>query len=93
MHKKAVDHILQAELDAYLDNVNYERTTTENYRNGHNKKTVKSSFGEAEIVVPGDRQGNFDAVLVPKGHNIIDGLEKIIITCYAKGMGVDDIRG
>ena len=69
MHKNAVEHMLEAELDAHLENVKHEPTTTGNYRNGHSKKTIKSSFGEAEITVPRDRQGSFEPVLVPKRHN------------------------
>lgn len=91
MHKKAVEHMLDAELDAHLDNEKHQRTTTGNYRNGHSKKAIKSSFGEADIQVPRDRDGSFDPVLVSKGHNIIDGLESIIISFYAKGMSVNDI--
>ena len=33
-----------------------------------------------------------EPALVPKRHNIIDGLENIIISFYAKGMSVSDIE-
>nr|WP_228452736.1 transposase [Chryseobacterium lathyri] len=42
--------------------------------------------------VPRDREGSFELTLVPKRHNIIDGLENIIISFYAKGMSVSDIE-
>lgn len=92
MHKRAVEHMLEAELDAHLDNEKHEKTKEGNYRNGHGAKKIKSSFGETEIKVPRDRSGSFEPVLVPKRHNIIDGLENIIISFYAKGMSVSDIE-
>ena len=84
MHKRAVEHMLDAELDAHLDNEKHEKTTTGNYRNGHGTKKIKSSFGESQIKVPRDREGSFEPALVPKRHNIIDGLENIIISFLLK---------
>lgn len=92
MHKRAVEHMLEAELDAHLDNQKHEKTKEGNYRNGHGIKKIKSSFGEGEIKVPRDRDGSFERALVPKKQNIIDGLENIIISFYAKGMSVSDIE-
>lgn len=92
MHKRAVEHMLEAELDAHLDNEKHENTKEGNYRNGHGAKKIKSSFGETEIKVPRDRSGSFEPALVPKRHNIIDGLENIIISFYAKGISVSDIE-
>lgn len=92
LHKKAVEHMLSAELDAHLDNEKYQKSKAGNYRNGTSTKTIKTSFGEDQIQVPRDRQGSFEPALVPKRHNIIEGLEKIIISFYAKGMSVSDIE-
>lgn len=92
MHKSAVEHMLNAELDAYLDNEKHEKTKEGNYRNGPGTKKIKSSFGESEIKVPRDRNGDFEPVLVSKRHNIIEGLENVIISFYAKRMSVSDIE-
>lgn len=92
MHKRAVEHMLEAELDVHLDNEKHQKTSNGNYRNGHGNKKIKTSFGEDEIQVPRDREGSFEPALVPKRHNIIDGLENIIISFYAKGMSVSDIE-
>lgn len=91
-HKRAVEHMLEAELDAHLNNQKHEKTIEGNYRNGHGIKKIKSSFGESEIKVPRDRDGSFEPALVPKKQNIIYGLENIIISFYAKGMSVSDIE-
>lgn len=92
MHKRAVEHMLEAELDDHLENQKHQKSIQGNYRNGHGIKTIKTSYGEDQIKVPRDREGSFDPVLVPKRHNIIDGLENIIISFYAKGMSVSDIE-
>jgi putative transposase len=78
MHKRAVEHMLEAELDAHLDNEKHQKTKDGNYRNGHNNKTIRTSFGEDIIAIPRDREGSFEPHLVPKRHNIIEGLENII---------------
>ena len=52
LHKKAVEYMLNAELDSHLDNSKHEKTANGNYRNGHGTKKIKSSFGESEIKVP-----------------------------------------
>jgi hypothetical protein len=43
-------------------------------------------------VVPRDRDASFNPVVVPKRRNMIDVLENIIISFYAKGMSVSDIQ-
>lgn len=92
MHKRAVEHMLEAELDDHLDNEKHEKSIQGNYRNGHGTKKIKTSYGEDQIKVPRDREGSFNPVLVPKRHNIIEGLENVIISLYAKGMSVSDIE-
>ena len=92
LHKKAIEQMLEAELDGHLENEKNEKSKAGNYRNGHGTKKIKTSFGEDEIQVPRDREGSFEPILVPKRHNIIEGLENIIISFYAKGMTVSDIE-
>ena len=92
LHKRTVEQMLEAELDTHLDTEKHQRTKDGNYRNGHISKKIKTSYGEEEIKVPRDREGSFEPKLVPKRKNIIDGLENIIISLYAKGMSVSDIE-
>lgn len=92
LHKRAVEQMLEAELDAHLDTEKHQRTKDGNYRNGHISKKIKTSYGEEEIKVPRDREGSFEPKLVPKRKNIIDGLENIIISLYVKGMSISDIE-
>lgn len=63
-----------------------------NYRNGHNKKTLKSKYGNIDVAIPRDRQGDFEPQLVKKREVILDGSEDLILSLYAKGMTVRDIQ-
>lgn len=65
---------------------------TENSRNGHSRKTMKTSAGEVEIAVPRDRNGEFEPRLVKKNETTLSGdIEEKIISMYAKGMTTNDI--
>jgi len=35
-----------------------------NYRNGHNKKILKSKYGNIDVAIPRDRQSSFEPQLV-----------------------------
>jgi putative transposase len=85
MHKRAVEHMLEAELDVHLDNEKHDKTANGNYRNGHGTKKIKTSFSEHEIKVPRDRDSSFNPMLVPKRENIAQGIENVFISLYAKG--------
>ncbi|WP_260160517.1 transposase [Pedobacter cryoconitis] len=58
----------------------------------HTKKKVHSDQGDLAIQVPRDRDGSFNPIIVPKRHNMIDGVEKVIVSLYAKAMSVSDIE-
>ncbi len=42
--------------------------------------------------MPRDRQGKFEPIIVSKKQTRIDGLDQKIISLYAKGMSVSDIK-
>lgn len=58
----------------------------------HTKKKVHSDQGDMAIQVPKDRDGSFNPIIVPKQHNMIDGVEKVIVSLHAKAMSVSDIE-
>ena len=92
--KEALERGLAAELSEHLG---YEKGQTSgqarsNTRNGTTKKTVISEVGAFEIEVPRDRAGSFTPRLVRKGQRRLDGLDSMIISLYAGGMTVRDIR-
>lgn len=92
LQKRGVEQLLEGELDGHLGYSKNEISQSENYRNGHVSKKIKTTDGEFEINVPRDRNGTFDPVLVPKRKTIVDGVENVIISLYAKGMSNSDIE-
>ena len=80
---------LEGELDDELGYTKYDYRNKdgENSRNGYSKKTLKTSFGETEIKVPRDRDGEFEPQLVKKNQTTLTGdIEEKILSMYAKGM-------
>ena len=86
---------LQSELDEELGYDRYDQSekTTENSRNGYSRKTLRTSFGDAEIAIPRDRKGEFDPQILKKNQtSISEDIEAKIISMYAKGMTCNDIN-
>ena len=92
LQKRGLEKMLEGELDAHLGYDKHEKTSTSNARNGYNTKKVKTSFGETEISVPRDREATFNPMIVPKRQNMLDGLDNVSISLYAKGMSNSDIE-
>jgi transposase-like protein len=92
LQKRAVEKMLEAELDGHLGYDKNQKSTASNSRNGYSNKTLKNSFGEASINVPRDRDGSFEPILVPKRKGMAEGVENVIISMYAKGMSNQDIE-
>ncbi|GGF50704.1 IS256 family transposase [Echinicola rosea] len=91
LQKRAVERMLEGELDSHLGYRKNEQSDNPNSRNGHTSKKIKSSFGESHINVPRDRDGSFEPALVPKRKSMAEGVENVIISMYAKGMSNHDI--
>ena len=86
--KDILQELLEAEMDASLG---YEKNQkgdleTDNKRNGHSPKTLKSQYGQFQIDVPRDRNGEFEPKLIPKYQRDISGIEEKVISLYAHGM-------
>lgn len=98
LFKEFVGDILENGLEAELDDelgyskYDYRSKDTDNSRNGHSTKTMKTSFGEVDIAVPRDRKGEFEPQLVRKQQTSLSGdIEEKIVSMYAKGMTTRDI--
>lgn len=98
LFKEFVGDILENGLEAELDDelgyskYDYRNKDTDNSRNGHSSKTMKTSFGEVDIDVPRDRKGEFEPQLVKKQQTSLSGdIEEKILSRYAKGMTTRDI--
>lgn len=94
LKKGLLERALQGELKDHLGYDKYERSeaATNNARNGVTKKNLLTEDGALELEVPRDRNGMFEPVLVPKRSTRIEGLDDKIISLYAKGMSVNDIK-
>ncbi len=92
LQKRGIEKMLEGELDGHLDYGKNERSANPNARNGYSAKTVRTSFGESRIQVPRDREASFDPTIVPKRGNMVDGIENVIVSLYAKGMTNSDIE-
>ena len=91
--KDLLQELLEAELDVSLGYDKNEKhgIETDNKRNGHTPKTVKSEFGEFQLDIPRDRKGEFEPEIVPKYCRDISGIEEKVISLYARGMTTRDI--
>lgn len=94
LKKALMERMLSAELTEHLGYEARDRPpeTQKNRRNGTSPKTVLSDSGSFEIVVPRDRDGSFEPQLIPKGTTRIEGIDEKIISLYASGVSVRDIR-
>ena len=92
LQKRGIEKILEGELDAHLGYNKHEKSGFVNARNGTSTKNIKTSFGETTIEVPRDRDASFNPMLIPKRQSMVDGLENVIVSLYAKGMSVSDIE-
>jgi putative transposase len=92
LQKHGIEKILEGELDAHLGYDKHEKMPDSNSRNGYSKKKIKTSYGESQIQVPRDRDASFNPMLIPKRQSMVDGLENVIVSLYAKGMTVSDIE-
>jgi len=92
LQKRGLEKMLEGELDSHLDYKKNQRSIEGNTRNGYSQKKVRSSYGEDSIKVPRDRDGSFNPMIVPKRKNMVDGIENVIVSLYAKGMSNSDIE-
>ena len=92
LQKRGIEKMLEGELDSHLDYEKHERSSNSNTRNGYSNKKVRTSFGESQIQVPRDREATFNPMIVPKRGNMVDGIENVIVSLYAKGMSNSDIE-
>ena len=84
--KDILQELMEAELDATLGygKNNKGNVETSNKRNGHSPKNLKSQYGEFQIDVPRDRNGEFEPKLIPKYQRDISGIKEKVISLYGR---------
>ena len=92
LQKRGIEQLLEGEMDAHLGYKKSQKSDNSNFRNGHSTKNIKTNHGSHEIKVPRDRDSSFSPMLVQKRQSMVDGIENVIISLYAKGMSNSDIE-
>ena len=99
LFKETIAEFIEDGLDAELteelgySKYDYRNKETENSRNGHSSKTLRSSYGNIDVSVPRDRKGEFEPQLLKKNQtSITQDVEEKILSMYAKGMTTGDIE-
>ena len=91
--------LLEGALDEELDEelgyskYDYRNKETDNSRNGHSHKTMHTSYGDMDVAIPRDRNGDYEPQLIKKYQNTVtQDMEEKILSMYAKGMTTGDIE-
>ena len=91
--------LLEGALDEELDEelgyskYDYRNKETDNSRNGHSSKTMHTSYGDMDVAIPRDRNGDYEPQLIKKYQNTVtQDMEEKILSMYAKGMTTGDIE-
>ncbi len=99
LFKGTIAEFMEAGLEAELDDglgcsrYDYRNKDTDNSRNGHSNKTLRTSFGDVRVSVPRDRKGEFEPQVLKKNQtSISQDIEEKILFMYAKGMTTGDIE-
>ena len=93
--KRLVERALEGEMTHHLGYEPHapEGKNTGNSRNGKTTKTVIGESGEMEIVVPRDRNAEFEPTLIPKRQRRLPEFDDKVIALYARGMTTREIQG
>lgn len=84
--KDTIQSILEYEIE---DHLGYEKNSVEgnnsgNSRNGYYKKTIKTTYGPAELDVPRDRNGEFEPQVIKKHQKMLMGSKNKLSPCMPK---------
>lgn len=89
LFKEAISEFMENGLEAELDDelgyskYDYKNKDTDNSRNGHSHKTLRTSFGDVAVSVPRDRKGEFEPQVLKKNQtSISQDIEEKILSMY-----------
>jgi putative transposase len=91
MLQSMINAALEGEIDYTL--ASESDTASKNKRNGYTSKQVRSSAGTLDIRPPRDRDGVHEPVILKKWQRSLGtGIDEIILSLYARGQSVEDVR-
>lgn len=85
--------LLEAELENHLGYPKHQPVfpSNGNSRNGHRKKTLKTTDGALEIKIPRDRNGSFEPEATKRYETRSKALDEQVVALYAKGNSTSQI--
>jgi len=94
LKKALVERALGAELTTHLGYARGEDKPVRqrNHRNGTTPKTVTTDDGTLALDIPRDRAGTFEPQLVPKNVRRLAGFDAKVLSLYARGLTVREMR-
>jgi transposase-like protein len=91
--KQALQSLLQAEFDTYINAAPYERREDrQGYRNGSYYRTLKTRVGLVELEVCRDREGNFQSELFRRYQRSEQALVGSMIEMYLQGVSTRKVK-
>lgn len=92
--RAVLERALDAELTGHLGYEKHDPAGrgSGNSRNGTSPKTVLTDAGAVTVAVPRDRNVQFEPKVIPKGARRLAGFNERVLSLYARGMSVRDIR-
>lgn len=93
LKRALIERALEGELTHHLGYEKNEQAKSQgNYRNGGSSKKILTEKEELRIEVPRDRSGSFEPMLVPKHQRRFKEFDDKIISMYARGMSIGEIK-
>ena len=90
---RALQEILEAEMDEILGAGKYERTADrQGYRSGYYKRTLITRVGKLELRVPQDRHGMFSTELFDRYQRSEKALVSALAEMYIQGVSTRNVR-
>ena len=91
LKQRLAERMRSAEMNVHLDDE--AQQAAGNHRNGYSHQSVTLADDRVVLLdIPRDRNGPFDALLIPKYARRFPGFDDRIIALYARGMSTRDIQ-
>lgn len=91
--QRVVQQVLEAEMTSFLAAESYERTPgRRGYRNGYKHRLLKTRVGELELLVPKDRDGEFQTELFERYQRSEKALVLAVMQMYVEGVSTRKVR-
>lgn len=89
----AMNRLLETELTTFLDYEKYDRigVNSGNSRNGAYTRTLHTEYGDLQLTIPRDRNGEFKQQTVAPYKRSNDTLESFVIHMFQKGVTMTEI--